>query len=243
MRIKAPCAVCVNMDPAVLTIGDGLVTDSGLVHVSCPNGHKSAIIYEERKYMLLLISACQALLDSHGREAVSSIAAALERCYEFFIRVSLRKHGITPGDLNNIWKSIASQSERQFGAFAALYAAESQKPFVLPPKISEFRNKVTHKGYFPTDKEVLKFGREVFELIQEISKVLETLGNDHVKAVEQAAYDAQESEVPVGMEYATTRAFGVRVDKNNKVVGPIGTFDDFLRLIASGSSQKWGWGR
>ena len=183
MFIKAPCATCMNENPPVLTNCDGEVADSGLTFVDCPLGHQSAVIWDERKHMVLMTSAVQAMADGHYREAVSSIAAALERCYEFYIRAALYNLGLSKSTIDASWKPLAKQSERQLGAFAALYAAETQTPFQPPPsKMTEFRNNVTHKGVIPSSEEVVKFGRQVYDLIQKISADMNVVGDDATRA-------------------------------------------------------------
>jgi hypothetical protein len=236
MRIQAPCAVCIENNPPILTVGSGVVSDSGLVHVTCPKGHQSAILFKERKYMLLLKSGSRALIDLHVRESVSSISVALERCYEFFIRSALHKYKLDSDVTEKTWKSMAKQSERQFGAFSILYALEAGKSFVLPSAIPPFRNRVIHEGYIPTTDEVLNFGRAVMATIRDIERLLEKLGNEHADFVQEQSIAIQTAEIPTGFAHATLDVTGVRVDTNNTVVGVIETFDDVMEL------QSRGWG-
>ena len=69
--------------------------DVGVVFLTCDSGHKTAMLHRNRKHQILFESGCLALLDDYTNEAVSSISAALERAYEFFIRVVYRKLGGT----------------------------------------------------------------------------------------------------------------------------------------------------
>jgi hypothetical protein len=237
MKIQAPCAVCINENPAIFMIGSGVVNDSGLVHVTCPKGHKSAIVFKERKYMLLLKSGCRALIDSHVRESVSSISSALERCYEFFIRSALHKYKLDGSATEKTWKLMAKQSERQFGAFSILYALEAGKPFVLPPEIPTFRNRVIHEGYIPTTEEALSFGRAVMVVIRDIEHILDKLGSEHTESVQAESLAIQVREIPSGLEYATLLGVtGVKLDSSNTVIGVVETFDELMEL------QKKGWG-
>lgn len=242
MFIKAPCATCMNENPPVLTNCDGEVADSGLTFVDCPLGHQSAVIWDERKHMVLMTSAVQAMADGHYREAVSSIAAALERCYEFYIRAALYKLGLSKSTIDASWKSLAKQSERQLGAFAALYAAETHTPFQPPPsKMTEFRNNVTHKGVIPSSEEVVKFGRQVYDLIQKISADMNVVGDDATRAVQQEALDLQRSQIPDKLDYVTARIFGVRItDEEAGKAELIDTFDELCRLILKSDDHKWG---
>jgi len=105
-----------------------------------------------------------ALIDGYTREAVASFAVALERFYEYWVRVQLLHGAVTPDALDVAWKQISAQSERQLGAFVALYLREygTSAP-LLPQSATEFRNKVTHKGYIPTRPEALEYGDRVLQ--------------------------------------------------------------------------------
>ena len=105
-----------------------------------------------------------ALLDGYTREAVSSFAVALERFYEYWVKAQLLYAEVTPGALDAAWKHLSAQSERQLGAFAALYLREyGVCAPLLPQSATEFRNKVTHKGYIPTRPETLKYGDQILQ--------------------------------------------------------------------------------
>jgi len=108
-----------------------------------------------------------AINDQYFREAVSSFSAALERFYEFSIRVLAADAGIKPEEFNAAWKNLSRQSERQLGAFIATHLiVEKSVPKVLASKETEFRNDVVHKGRFPSKAEALKFGDSVLSVIK-----------------------------------------------------------------------------
>ncbi|MES9855088.1 MAG: hypothetical protein ABW166_00590 [Sedimenticola sp.] len=67
--------------------------------MTCDKGHKSIVVYDSRRYDVLLQSATNALLDGYTNEAISTYGTALERCYEFYVRVVLRSHEIDPKEI------------------------------------------------------------------------------------------------------------------------------------------------
>jgi hypothetical protein len=144
------------------------------------------------------------------------------------------------GIIEETWKSMAKQSERQFGAFCVLYCLEAAKSFALPPEIPQFRNKVIHEGYIPTEAEVMDFGRRVFTLMRGIEEVLDKIGEGHTDYVQSQSLATQEAEIPPGMESAILQAFGVRVGPDNEVIGTPETFEELMQLNSKGwsSSQR-----
>ena len=61
--------------------------DDGLYNVTCSKGHTTVNAIQEQKFEVLFDLGAMALLDGYPREAVSSIAASLERFYEFYVQV------------------------------------------------------------------------------------------------------------------------------------------------------------
>jgi hypothetical protein len=156
--------------------------DDGLYDVTCSQGHRNILALSNLKFEVLFQSGAMALLDGYVREAVSSIAAALERFYEFYIRVMLLKHDIPPQDLERTWKMVSSQSERQVGAFFFMYLLENKRAVsFIPDKYVKFRNDVIHKGYIPTSEEVISYGEQVLTFIFSISKELNAGSNEFVR--------------------------------------------------------------
>lgn len=145
------------------------INDESVYPFSCKNGHKNVLIHQEEKFELLFESAVHAISDGYFKEAVSSIASSIERLYEYCINVISLKNKILPTDIETSWKTISSQSERQLGAFIFLYLLEFKKcPPLLNNNQITFRNKVIHKGYFPTFQEVLDFGEATLRVMFEI---------------------------------------------------------------------------
>lgn len=178
--------------------------NNGVVYLTCDSGHKTAMIHRSRRHQVLFESGCCALLEGHTNEAVSSFSASLERAYEFFIRVAYRKLGVASSLLESSWKNIASQSERQFGAFVILYPAIASKPFDLPKGIPKLRNKVIHQGYIARSNEVFEYAEVVFSLIRKIMYVLRDECPTEMWAEINDAAEVQRKTVPSGMEWAWT---------------------------------------
>jgi hypothetical protein len=178
--------------------------DTGVVYVTCNKGHKTAMPHRNRKHQILFESGCLALLDDYTNEAVSSFSAALERAYEFFIRVGYRKLGVPPTLIESSWKQVSTQSQRQFGAFALLFPVVACELFELPPKITELRNKVIHRGYIARSDEVFEYAETVFLLIRKIVQVLSDKCSVEMWAEINEAAETQRMAVLSGVAWGWT---------------------------------------
>ncbi len=180
--------------------------DDGLYHLTCSSGHRTTVWLQNLKFELLFDSGGLALLDGHSREAVSSIAAALERFMEFYVRIVALKHlaGQEPLEetikrfsvgqhepFEETWKRVSNQSERQIGAFLFIYLLENGKPplFIDECKMQSygekenkhFRNAVIHKGYTPSQEQVIEYGEQVFQFIHTILAELRTTSDEIIQ--------------------------------------------------------------
>jgi hypothetical protein len=198
--------------------------NSGAVFVTCPKGHKSAVIYSHHKYEVLFTSGTAALEDGYANEAVSTMNAALERAYEFFFRVIFRKHGIADDQIDAAWKSLSRQSERQLGAFCALWMLETKQPFALPKAVPEFRNKIIHSGYIPQISEVRDFAAQIFDLLKLIVSHLQTAAADAMEKEFRRNIGIQYQAIPKGMPQCSMSRIGI-------TDASIVTFDDWLEKI------------
>ena len=98
MKILAYCSECLTRevagkktgDPFTVHLYEAEIDDNASVTFTCPAGHRTLCLHRSGKHQLLLESGCLALLDGYPNEAASTIAASLERAYEFFIRVACR---------------------------------------------------------------------------------------------------------------------------------------------------------
>ena len=139
------------------------------------------IILQESKFELLLEMGVLAFVDGYYREAVASLAASIERLYEFYIFAVAQNRGINEVEISSTWKNVKNQSERQIGAFLFLYLLENGKrPEVLSNRFTEFRNNVIHKGYFPTKDEVIEYGEVIVQIMDNIMNLLVTNYKDSV---------------------------------------------------------------
>jgi len=150
---------------------------------TCESGHKTLTLLQEERFEVLFEFGCGALLDGYYRETVSSIAAAIERYHEFFIRVITIQNNLPMDKFHEVWKYISNQSERQLGAFYLMYLHEFK---TVPPNFVEryapFRNKVIHKGYIPTQGEARKYAEEAFNYIV---YSLQILKNGYSESIQQ----------------------------------------------------------
>src|SRR5438094_6529995 len=121
MYVAAICAVCANrLDPKGRSLPPfvrGELENSGLVHVKCGLEHESFVIYDARRYELLMRSGAMALLDGYSNESITSFATALERAHEFYVRVSCRSRNVDAIQFERTWRAMEVQTERQLGAF------------------------------------------------------------------------------------------------------------------------------
>jgi hypothetical protein len=203
MRVVAVCAVCVNkwekdsrQHPERLT---GELQDSGIVLVDCPQGHKSVVLFDARRYEVLMRSGARALLSDYCNEAVASFASALERAYEFYLRVVFRDRKVPAETFRALWREVDVQSERQLGAFQFVHFLESGSHLRLNPEIANIRNRIIHRGHIATRDVAMKFAELVYERIKTIEKSL----GPHSGAVEEEAkyeIDEQKKVVPEGMD-------------------------------------------
>jgi hypothetical protein len=141
--------------------------DDGNYEFVCPNGHEIKIVLQQQKFEILFEIGAYAILDGYYREAISSFSASLERFNEFAVRVLLRERALSVHVINEAWKKVAIQSERQLGAFLFLWINSAQKmPALMPDNDVMFRNSVIHKGQIPTKEQALAFGNTVLGILR-----------------------------------------------------------------------------
>lgn len=153
------------------------VRDDGVYELKCPEGHCTTTVLRTPKHEVLYLVGANALLDGYFRDALASFASSLERYFEFALRVVMGKKQINQDPLQATWKMMSMQSERQFGAFIAVWLMETGKPYtkLSQNKITEqanLRNKVIHQGKIPTLDECLNYGQYVIDVIAPIEQVL-----------------------------------------------------------------------
>jgi len=141
---------------------------------TCNNSHNVTKIISNPKFEMLFEVWANAIIDWYYREAISSFASSLERFYEISIKTIQLSSWIDNEIIENSWKEISSQSERQLGAFIILWLNfYKYKPLILSWNMTKLRNQVIHKGKIPTRNEAIKFGNEVYSLItKKLEKII-----------------------------------------------------------------------
>jgi len=144
------------------------INNSGIYQVHCVKGHEAVAIIDNVDFEILFEYSLNAIADGYYREAVSSSASAMERYFEFFVKVVLRSVGAEFSEIDRMWRNLSAQSERQLGAYIALYFDHfGAEPLLLEPnKEVPFRNSVIHKGYVPSEHEAVAFANSVMQVIE-----------------------------------------------------------------------------
>jgi hypothetical protein len=185
MKVVLECLKCVDEQGKLL--GDTMVVemqDNGLYRVTCSKSHESLVFVPTPKHEILFQLGALALLDGHTREAVSSIAVALERFYEFYVKVVSTKYNLSPPEFDRCWKMVSKQSERQLGAFLFLYLFETKRAAqFINNKFTEFRNEITHKGKICSYDEAVEYGVYVMNIIKSVTAELRATDNESVGRV------------------------------------------------------------
>ncbi len=193
MKIIVSCQECVNAkekdNAAVLTLGN-----ENTYKVVCDKGHIQNISLPNQKHEILFEFGVYSIVDGYYREAISSFAAALERYYEYFLRVITTKD-YQKESFDKTWKNVSSQSERQLGGYIfAHFLVYRQAPPLISSSLVELRNKAIHKGYIPKKEEALKFGAGIAILINNgIARLREHFNTEIEEIARQTMYPNNES--------------------------------------------------
>ncbi|MEQ1485025.1 MAG: hypothetical protein ABL913_05560 [Methyloglobulus sp.] len=154
------------------------VCDDGIYEFECPQGHHTTTVLRTPKHEVLYTIGANAFLDGYFRDAIASFASALERYYEFALRIISRHKKITLEMFMETWGFMPNQSERQYGAFITVWMIERKgEPYTKFSKTqidksNTLRNGVIHKGNIPTPAQCLEYGQYVMDIIAPIEKVL-----------------------------------------------------------------------
>lgn len=145
------------------------LNEQGVYSYQCQNKHISWYFLQEPLFQILFDLGVLAISDGYTREAVSSFATSLERFYEFIIKLILISDETEEELLLRFWKEISKQSERQYGAYLALYLNKFKKnPHILNNRWIQFRNNVLHAGKIPSEKESTEYGQVICDLIFDV---------------------------------------------------------------------------
>ena len=185
MRLLVPCMQCFQeFGKPTEEFSHVEFRDDGRYEIKCSFGHETTTVLQQQKFEILFDIGAHAILDGYYREAVSSFTSSLERFYEFALRVFLEKDSKSDDLFQSCWKKVASQSERQLGAFVFLWASNfNEAPELLSNSEVSFRNDVIHKGKIPTRTQAIRYGDSILSVLrpkmlairekfpQEVSKV------------------------------------------------------------------------
>ena len=229
MKLLLHCVKCPGLDAIKPILAE--VEDNGMYLLTCENGHQSIHTLSNPKFEILFEMALLALLDGYTREAVATLAASVEEFYRFFIKVVLVKKGMYEGErydeLSKFWR-LVNLSERQIGAFSALYLLEKGEIPSFPDKKStEFRNDVIHKGKIPKFEEVVKYGDRIVKFLVPLWKEYQEGFNHMIATSADIVSNIKEEhkKMPkVGSYYPTTISRMLGGDKET-------SFNESLSLI------------
>lgn len=173
MRIHTACMVCafaeIEANPAKPRLGlyHLELRDDGLYSFTCEKGHKNITALQQQRFEVLSELAVNAIVDGYYREAIASFASAMERFFEFYVRVIARARGVPSDIFDGAWKHVSKLSERQLGCYIFAGILEER---CTPPLLSinniQFRNDVIHRGLIPSREQAIKFGDAVLEVIR-----------------------------------------------------------------------------
>ncbi len=183
MKLFMVCPECVRRVPVIpFEIVSIVVRNDGLYEFTCSKGHKVVTCLQQQKFEILFEIGAHAIFDGYYREAVSSFSASLERFYEFYVKVICLSRGIAEDALEQAWKEVSHQSERQLGAFVCLHLIETgHPPTMLSNNSHRFRNEVIHKGLIPERQEAVKYGQEVLDLTVPLLANLKTTHDKEIQ--------------------------------------------------------------
>ena len=150
---------------------------------TCSHGHKNALVLQSQKFEVLLESGAEALLKGFTLEACVTFYAALERTYEFAIRVYFAAKGIDGKPFKDMFKEMSRLSERQIGAFMALYLLDTGKAYEFDQNLTTTRNGYIHKGEIPTPEEAHVFCSKIYGRIFELIEVLRSAHPESITRV------------------------------------------------------------
>ena len=178
--------------------------EQAVVYIECSRGHKSAVLLQSQKFEILLESAANALIEGYTLEAASSLSAAYERFLEFAINVFCEKNSIFKENFKKTFNQVSHQSERQIGGFLFLYLVTLGESYTFNTKITEYRNKIIHKGFIPTPEEVISFGELIYEEIYSITQSLKSNMANELHQVIMNDLVARNEKIPADVPRATS---------------------------------------
>ena len=193
--------------------------DDRVATATCEHGHQMAFVLRAQKFELLLESGANALLAGFTLEASASFSAALERFFEFAIKVILKHFKMGEALYEEMFKTMSRQSERQTGAFLVLHALIFDCTYKINNKVVEFRNAVIHKGTIPSPEQAHNFCELVYSEIYKISSLLTSHCHMAIKDILRQDFESRVSVVPIDLRIhgaQRTSIFSIEILQNRK---------------------------
>lgn len=226
------CFTCMNekgFDPTKSFPVETEYDDSGRLTGQCDLGHKFVYIIQSPDHCILFELAIMALLDGYNREAVATFATALERYYEAVVKGILIKNGLSFDSVDNAWKPMSKQSERQLGAFIGLFSAIThQLPILLTNSETEKRNDCVHRGRIPSKSEALSFGARVHKIIQLNNSILKQFNFD----LNDKYIVYRLTRIGAGSEHPVTVGLPLSIER-------VDDFESCLKFVNENRSRHW----
>ena len=168
MKIVTECSKCFFEEPLDKPIPEICLADydEELCCYKCSKGHITYTRIQNDRYELLFDSSIIAYFDDYYRESVLNASSSLESFYEYMIKAMLfilKKQNME--QIDDFYKKFKSRSECREGVFQALAKVYLDKDFFLTDKSKKLRNNTIHNGYFPKNKETLKYLKEIYTII------------------------------------------------------------------------------
>jgi len=173
MKLLINCQKCLSDESIPLSERSKYqnYNESGQYDYTCSKGHVTAGILLNNKFEILFDMGVHAILDGYYREAVVNFTSCLERFYEYAIKIISHSHDVNYQEIDEAWRPIKSQSERQLGAYIFIYFQTFKKvPNTLNQKWTTYRNNVIHKGEITNKKKAMEYGNLILKIIQPVIK-------------------------------------------------------------------------
>lgn len=104
MKIPIHCMQCLQEQGCPPTEYQFVeIIDDGIQPSTCSRGHVTTTVLQEQKFEILFQFSAIAIIDGYHREAITSMAAALERFYAFYVTVICLKHNVITENFNEVW--------------------------------------------------------------------------------------------------------------------------------------------
>lgn len=207
--LYVPCPECVKKNGFKANfVQYKLLNDTGILEFYCSEGHKNNVIVQNFDFEILFGMALESMCDEYYRDAVFNFASALERCREFAIELICYEKKISVEDYKKFWKIMTNQSERQLGAFVALFLLRFGVTYKTSDEMTRIRNGVIHKGSFVSLDDAKNYGDYVLDEIQKIIGVL-VLNIDKKTFLDFTLQKLKEKKVTTGTGICTTINLGI----------------------------------